>query len=221
MELVRVRRLLGLRCAREDGRLFGGNVAVGKEAIMEVSLHKPRDLSTLRHMVSKEADAKQRDRYRAIVLALEGMIEPEIRLRLGRSRGFIQRWVYAYRDDGISGLIAKKPPGLEPKLPRYDEAKLKAKLDQPGAPRRGRDVAALLRKQFGVSYSVRGALLLLHRLGYEPLKPRPVNPKKSSDAEQQWRTTAPFLSKTSSVPIPTSKLKSGSRTKVGSGKRDA
>ena len=67
-----------------------GNVAVGKEAVMDVSPRGRKDLSTLRERVRKESNAKQRDRYRAVVLALEGQSEPEIRLRLGRSRGFIE-----------------------------------------------------------------------------------------------------------------------------------
>ena len=188
---------------------------------MEVSLKHPKDLSTLRKLVLKESNAKQRDRYRAVVLALEGLSEPEIRFRLDRSRRFIQRWVYAYRDQGIGGLKTKKPHGQPPKLPRHREAEFKAFLDQPGAPRRGRDVAALLQEHFGATYSVRGALLLLHRLGYEPLKPRPVNPKKNPDAEQQWLKDTPFLSKKSSAPIPANKSKSGSRTKVGSDRRGA
>jgi transposase len=210
-----------LREARKAGRLFDGNVAFGKEAVMEVSLKQPQDLSTLRQLVGKESNAKQRDRYRTVILALEGLSEPEIRLRLERSRGFIQRWVYAYRDQGIGGLVVKKPHGQPPKLPRDREGELKALLDQPGAPRRGRDVAALLQEHFGATYSVRGALLLLHRLGYEPLKPRPVNPKKNPDAEQQWLKDTPFLSKKSSTPILINKSKSGSRTKVGSDRRGA
>jgi len=188
---------------------------------MEVSLKQPKDLYTLRKLVRKESNAKQRDRYRAVALALEGMSEPEIRLRLYRSRGFIQRWVYAYRDKGIGGLVVKKPHGQPPKLPRDREGELKAFLDQPGAPRRGRDVAALLQERFGATYSVRGALLLLHRLGYEPLKPRPVNPKKNPDAEQQWLKDTPFLSKKSRAPILANKSKSGSRTKVDSDRRGA
>lgn len=200
---------------------FDGNVAVGKEAVMEVSLGGRKDLSILRERVRQESNAKQRDRYRAVVLALEGRSEPEIRLRLGRSRGFIQRWVYAYRDQGINGLKAKKPHGQPPKLPRDREAELKTLLDQPGAPRRGRDVAALLKAQFGATYSVRGALLLLHRLGYAPLKPRPVNPKKDPAAEAQWLQATPFLSKPSGPNTPTSPSKCGSRTKAASGRKDA
>jgi|ETNmetMinimDraft_26_1059896.scaffolds.fasta_scaffold88028_2 transposase len=169
---------------------FDGSVAVGKEAVMQVSFHRPEEL--LSQLVRKESNAKQRDRYRAVLLALEGLSEPEIRLRLSRSRGFIQRWVYAHRDNGIGELRAMKPTGQPPKLPRDREAELKEFLDQTGGPRRGRDVADLLQERFGVTYSVRGALLLLHRLGYEPLKPRPVNPKKDPIAEAQWPQAAPF-----------------------------
>lgn len=218
---MRVRRLFGLREEQRDGRLFGGNIAVGKEAVMQVSFHRPEELVTLRQLVQKEPNAKQRDRYRAVLLALEGLSEPEIRLRLSRSRGFIQRWVYAYRDNGIGGLRAKKPTGQPPKLPRDREAELKELLEKPGGPRRGRDVADLLQERFGVTYSVRGALLLLHRLGYEPLKPRPVNPKKNPVAEAQWLQAAPLLSSGFKIDTPTSPSKSGSRTKAASGRRDA
>jgi transposase len=117
--------------------------------------------------------------------------------------------------------VAKKPHGQPPKLPRDREAEFKALLSQPGAPRRGRDVAALLQAQFGASYSIRGALLLLHRLGYGPLKPRPVNPKKDPEAEARWLQGAPFLSSPSEPDIPVSPSKSGSRTKADSGRKDA
>jgi transposase len=213
--------MFGLRDRQRDGKLFSGNIAVGKEAVMQVSFHRPEELVTLRQLVRKESNAKQRDRYRAVLLALEGLSEPEIRLRLSRSRGFIQRWVYAYRDNGIGGLRARKPTGQPPKLPRDREAELKKILDQPGGPRRGRDVADLLQERFGVTYSVRGALLLLHRLGYEPLKPRPVNPKKDPVAEAQWLQVAPLLSSGFEIDTPTSASKSGSRTKAASDRRDA
>jgi len=210
-----------LRFARNDGRLFGGNDAVGKEAVMEVSPRSPKELSLLRKLVGKESNAKQRDRYRAVVLALEGRSEPEIRQCLGRSRGFIQRWVYTYRDRGLGGLVAKKPHGQPPKLARHREAEFKAVLDQPGAPRRGRDVAALLKDKFGATYSVRGALLLLHRLGYAPLKPRPVNPKKDPAAEADWLRSAPLLSRRCKPTTRTRPSKCGSRMKADSGKKDA
>jgi transposase len=172
---------------------------------MDVTLHDRKDLSRLRRCVQKEANAKQRDRYRVVLLALEGKTEPEIRLRTDRSRGFIQRWVYAYREAGLDGLKVRKPPGKPPKLSNEQHQEFRALLDQPNAPRRGVDVQALLADHFGVNYSLRGAVLLLHRLGYEPLQPRPVNPKKDPEAEAAWKQTAPLLSKPSETNTPTSK----------------
>ena len=82
---------------------------------MEVTAYQSQDVSRLRELARKERGAKQRDRYRAVLLALEGLTEPEIRTRTARSRGFIQRWVYAYRDGGIEAIAAKKPPGQPPR----------------------------------------------------------------------------------------------------------
>ncbi len=187
---------------------------------MEVRALQSEDLARLVQLVQKERDAKQRDRYRAVLLALEGLTEPEIRTRTGRSRGFIQRWAYAYRDGGIEAIAARKPPGQPPKLPLEKQGRLKHLLDQPGAPRRGRDVQQLLAEHFGVTYSIRGALILLHRLGYEPLRPRPVNPKKDPAAEAQWLRETPLLSSPFATNTPTSKSKSGSRTKADSDRKD-
>lgn len=188
---------------------------------MDVTAHGAQDADRLRELVRKERNAKQRDRYRAVLLALEGQTEPEIRTRTDRSRGFIQRWVYAYRDGGIAAIAAKKPPGQPPKLAAEAHGRLQELLDEPGAPRRGRDVQQLLADEFGVTYSVRGALLLLHRLGYEPLRPRPVNPKKDPAAEAQWGRQAPLLSRASGTDTPTSRSNSGSRTKADSDRKDA
>ena len=188
---------------------------------MHVTPHCPGDLAQLQKRVRREGNAKQRDRYRVVLLALEGLTEPQIRTRTARSRGFVQRWVYAYRDGGIPAITAKKPTGQPPKLPREKELEFQRLMEQPGAPRRGRDIQHLLRSHFGVSYSLRGAVLLLHRLGYVPLKPRPVNPKKDPAAEEHWRGAAPLLSSASARITPTSKSKSGSRTKADSARRDA
>lgn len=188
---------------------------------MDVSLHDRKDLSRLRRRVRHETNAKQRDRYRVVLLALEGKTEPEIRWRTDRSRGFIQRWVYAYREAGLDGLKVRKPPGKPPKLSNEQHQEFRTLLDQPDAPRRGVDVQALLADQFGVNYSLRGAVLLLHRLGYEPLQPRPVNPKKDSETEAAWKQTAPLLSKPSETNTPAGKSKCGSRTNAGSARRDA
>lgn len=50
----------------------------------------------LHRRIGKEANAKQRDRLRAVLLALEGKTTAEIMDKLGRNKNFVQRWVYFY-----------------------------------------------------------------------------------------------------------------------------
>ena len=132
----------------------------------------------------------------------------------------MQTWVYAYRDRGIAGIAVKKQTGQPTKLPRDQEAVFLKMLSEADRPLRGRDIVTILEKSFGVRYTVQGAYDLLHRLGYTPLKPRPVNPKKDPDAERQWRQDAPFLSRKFNPSTPTSTWKSGSRMKPGSARKD-
>lgn len=187
---------------------------------MDVTPHHFDDPDELRRLFRKERNAKQRDRYRAVVLALEGKTEPEIRQILHRSRGFIQRWVYAYRDGGMAGLTAQSPPGRAAKLTPSQREQLRAMLDEERI-RRGIDFRQKVQEVCGVTYSLSGAFHVLHTLGYEPLQPRPVNPKKKAEDEAAWKQAAPLLSKPSKNNMSRNRLKSGSRTNVGSGKRDA
>lgn len=188
---------------------------------MDVAFHRSDDLKTLEALYRRERNAKQRDRYRAVLLALKGKTAPEIRQCVDRSRSFVQTWVYAYRDHGIAGIAVKKQTGQPTKLPRDQEPAFLKALAQSDRPLRGQDMVAMLQESFGVTYTIQGAYDLLHRLDYVPLKPRPVNPKKDADAEQQWLKRAPFLSRTSVSNTPTGTSKSGSRTKRGSAKKDA
>jgi transposase len=198
-----------------------GDVADGKDAGMNVAFHRSDDLETLETLYRRERNAKQRDRYRVVLLALKGRTAPEIRQRVDRSRTFVQAWVYAYRDHGVAGIAVKKQTGQPTKLPRDQEPAFLAKLAQSDRPLRGRDMVAILEESFGVTYTIQGAYDLLHRLEYVPLKPRPVNPKKDADAEQQWRKSAPFLSDASVAGTARNKSKSGSRTKAASARKDA
>jgi transposase len=91
---------------------------------MHVTLHHPEDLEQLRQYSRKQHNAKQRDRYRAVVLALEGHEAPEIAGILDRSRRFVQRWVYHYRSRhrrALSETANGRPSKLPP--PQYEAFK--------------------------------------------------------------------------------------------------
>jgi transposase len=83
---------------------------------MQVQERAGGEVEELNRRIRGERDAEQRDRYRVVVLAIEGRETKEIQFQTSRSRGFVQRWVYAYRDFGIGGLVVGSRGGSEPKL---------------------------------------------------------------------------------------------------------
>lgn len=166
---------------------------------MRVSEREAGDVAELERRAKSERNALQRDRWRAVLLALEGEEAVTIARTLSRSRRSVQDWVYAYRDGGIEQLKPKPRPGRPTKLPRQREAELRARLD--AGPRasdgvctlRGKDVVAILEREFGVTYSLDGAYDLLERLGYSCLSPRPLHEKSDPAAIADFQDRAPLL----------------------------
>jgi hypothetical protein len=97
------------------GRLWDDAASYGKDA-MNITAHQLTDLDELRRRIRHEANAKQRDRWRAVLLALEGKTTAAIMDKLGRSKNFVQRWAYFYRDQGLPGVRPLKQPGKRPLL---------------------------------------------------------------------------------------------------------
>jgi transposase len=188
---------------------------------MDVALHRPEDAAALHERIGRENNAKQRDRLRVVQLAVAGEPCPTIMRMLGRSRGFVQRWAYAYRDGGLDAMAVKPQPGRPPILPAEQHAAFRQRVlegptDQDGVcTLRGRDFQRILAEEFGVRYSLNGVYDLLHRLNLSVLLPRPQHRKSDPEAQQQWVDRAPFLSVSSSGNIPTRSSPSGSRTRRG------
>jgi putative transposase len=170
---------------------------------MTVTPHEAEDRQSLDDLTRRESDAKQRDRYRAVLLAMDDDPEPEgdqIALRLGRSPRFVDEWVGRYRRGGLGALRPRKQPGRRPKLTPQQEEQLKARLD--AGPRdadgvcslRGRDVCRLIEQEFKVVHTLGGIYDVLRRLGYSSLVPRPRHRKNDPEAMRQFvEGRAPFL----------------------------
>ena len=194
---------------------------------MQIVCRNVEDVENLKFRASKESNAKQRERYRAVTLALDGHSTEEIRRMLGRSKNFVQRWNYAYRDGGIEALIPIPQSGRPTKLPRHKELQFKQRILAGPSPNdngvctlRAKDAMVILEKEFGVSYSFYGIYDLLHRLGLSCLKPRPRHNKNDPAAMTQWLQNSPLLSTQFSRKSQTKKSKSGSRTKPESASRE-
>ena len=166
---------------------------------MTVTPHAPGDRQSLEDLVRREANAKQRDRYRAVLLAMDDLEGDEVALRLGRSPRFVDEWVGRYRRGGPGALRPKKQPGRRPKLTPEQEEQLKARLD--AGPRegdgvctlRGRDACRIIEQEFGVVHTLGGIYDVLRRLGYSSLVPRPRHRKNDPAAMQKFEADAPLL----------------------------
>jgi putative transposase len=156
---------------------------------MNVHWKDPADPQRLKDLIAKESNAKQRDRYRVVLIAGEGLGDkPELQRQeiaqvTGRARQFVDAWVGRYRDGGIEALQPKRQPGAAPKLTTEQQQELCAMLDAGPAPEEG--LAAYngpilrqkIQEHFGVLYSLPGLYKMLHRLGYNDLMPRPKHPQ--------------------------------------------
>jgi transposase len=156
---------------------------------MRVEWKESGDAAALVALVGSEGRAKQRDRYRVVLLAGQGLGEDgaeltreQIAASVGRSRQFVDEWVGRYRTGGIDALRPRKQPGARPKLTDLEQQQLRAMLDAGPSPEEG--LAAYngpilrqkIQQQFGKLYSLPGLYALLHRLGYNDLMPRPRHP---------------------------------------------
>lgn len=189
---------------------------------MQITLHQPEDLELLRQYSRQQPNAKQRDRYRAVLLALEGHEAPAIAQILDRSRGFVQRWVYHYRDHGLETLGPQRQSGRPSKLPvsQYEAFKTRFLADPTPADGvctlRAKEARQVLAQEFGVEYTLGGIYDLLHRLGLSCLVPRPRHPKNDPAQMQQWQDEAPLLSRKRRKNTRAGRSRSGSRTKPAS-----
>lgn len=159
------------------------------------------DIQQLRNAVRRERIVAQRDRLRAVLLALEGIETLEIQRMLGRSRGFVQRWAYAYRDGGIEAIARLPYPGKPARIDGVQLEKLKARIDAGPTAKdkvctlRGKDVQRILDEELGVKYSLQAVYDLLHRMGYSCLAPRPRHELQNLEAQKEFsQKQAPLLS---------------------------
>ena len=175
---------------------------------MRALARDPGDAAELGRRAAAEPSAVQRDRLRAVLLAVEGdadgaeMTRERIARALGRSRQFVDAWVGRYRRLGLAGLARRKAKGNPPSLTPAQQAAFKARLlagptDADGGvcTLRGRDARRILAAEFGVALKLSAVYDWMHRLNLSCLTPRPVHRKNDPAEAAAWLDRAPLLRK--------------------------
>jgi transposase len=166
---------------------------------MDIRERKRGDRQRLTRMIARESNAMQRDRLRSVMLALQGRQTLEVTATVGRSRAFVQRWAYAYRDGGIEAVQGRTAPGRRPRLSPEQEARFVQRLKAGATPRdgvaslRGPQIQGILDQEFGKTFSLNGVCQLLKRHGFVCLEPRPRPPRQNPAAAKAFKRRTPFL----------------------------
>jgi transposase len=169
------------------------------ERAMKVQWKDVEDAQRLKERVAEQTNAKQRDRYRAVLIAGEGLGEraelqrEEIAAVLGRSRQFVDSWVGRYRRGGIEALVPRRQKGNKPALTQDQQKQLCDLLDRGPAPEEGlaayngpiirEKIAELCNKTLSLGSVYR----ILHRMGYNDLMPRTTHPDTSAEAMEAFK----------------------------------
>jgi transposase len=179
----------------------------------------------LAELVRAEPRARVARRLTAVRLALLGHTAAEVAEQVLLSERSVRAWVARYNTGGTDALTDRPGRGRHKPLTDDQERQLGERLRT--GPKeadgvcalRGEDVRRILESEFGVVRCLQAVYDLLHRLGFEPLRPRPKHPKADPVAAERFKKASPSGSPRSPALAPASGSKSGSRTRPGSARR--
>ena len=124
----------------------------------------------------REAEDKHRRRRLGFLKNLyRGDSIPEAADREGVSATTGGRWVDAWNDGGLEGLMPSFGGGRPPKLDEDQQEDLVEML-RDGQPWKSQEIQHLLQEEFGVTYSPNYLGTFLRNLGLSYAKPRPKRP---------------------------------------------
>src|SRR5687767_4035560 len=149
---------------------------------------------TMEKTLSNQAsDWREGRRLRAFELKERGWKQSEIAEALGVSEGAVSQWMKRLREEGVEGLRHKPPPGAPSRLSEQQRARLPELLAQ-GAQAHGfrgevwtcERVAAVIGKEFGVSYHPAHVSRVVRALGLSLQKPMPRANQRDEQAIRHW-----------------------------------
>jgi transposase len=146
-------------------------------------------------LTAAERARRERVRLAAAELIEAGASDREVAKRFRVSRMSVNRWRRALAAGGRAALVSKGPGGARCKLTPGQVRELQTLLDA-GPAAWGWDedqcwtlarIAELVRRRFGVDYTLAGLDLLLHRIGWSVQVPARQATERDEAAIAAWR----------------------------------
>lgn len=184
--------------------------------------HTPDHLADL---IRAAPSAKAARRLVAVRLALLGHTAAGTAEQALLSERQVRTWVARYNAGGLDALADRPGRGRKAPLTGDQEDRLRARLRAgPTAADgvctlRGEDIRRILRDEFGVVRCLQAVYDLLHRLGFEPLRPRPRHPQADPTAADRFKKASRTGSPRPRPLTPEPASRCGSRTRPGSARR--
>lgn len=110
----------------------------------------------------------------------------------------VMSWVDRFRKRGLEGLKDRYGGGKTPHVPVSDYEKLKKQIlemqkKRSGGRIRGKDVAELIEKEYGVTPSKSSVYETLRKMGLVWITGRSIHPKADKDAQENFKKTSKVL----------------------------
>jgi transposase len=170
-------------------------------------------LEKLEALEKREPDAYLAKRIRTIILSIKGYTASDVERALGVPYRTVQVWVELYNKEG--SIIFKERRGGDHRetFTAEQSAQLKKRIDDgPKAEDnvctlRGVDVQRILAQEFGVLRSLPTIYVLLHKMGYSYLRPRPRHRKADLQAQAKFIEQLPQTLATVAASHPNRRLR--------------
>jgi len=143
-------------------------------------------LERLYQAYKAEEDAKVKERILMNVRLLEGKSTYEVGDELHCVPSKVQYWKTRFREERVEGLRDRPRSGRPRLLSRRKEEMIQRIIEGPRVSKEGvsswttTHVRALIRRRAGVAYTRRHIIRLMHRWGFEKIKPRPEHCRAAS-----------------------------------------
>lgn len=142
-------------------------------------------IAELEEDLRREDVKKYADRIRVILLLARGWSPTKIAEALFLDPSTIHRYRASYLEGGLEQLIYDGFMGRKSKLTDNEKSQLALFLKE-NPPQTTKEVLQLVKKRFGITYSVSGINTVLHNLGFNYKKPKSVSAKRNYIAQEEF-----------------------------------